>query len=309
MCLWNGREKRPKNIKIDIWKRSYVYETDVERAIALCASRTQHAREHEKFFDLRKQVRLLHGRKHRMSRVPCIFKSCHTRGPHHHSHKNESCHMCTFTGHSSYMYRSLFICAYIHIYSYVSFDMPREASRCATAHIVASADRVFPAPTALASANPNLPSFMPVTWLFHTWDMTHSYMCGMTHPYQWHVTTMGERLVRVMFGIRTCSYLYLWHDLFLCVSVTCHYYGWKTRSSHVWHPNLLVSVSVTRLISMCGMTHSCMWHPTFQSRWPVTWLDSFIRVFCDSFTCHDSFICVTCFVSMWVTARSSVWNS
>jgi len=62
-------------------------------------------------------------------------------------------------------------------------------------------------------------TFICVTWLIRTCDMTHSYatwpihMCDMTHSYVWH-----DSFIRVTWLIRMCdmSHSYVWHDSFIC---------------------------------------------------------------------------------------------
>jgi len=76
-------------------------------------------------------------------------------------------------------------------------------------------------------------SFICVTWLIHT--------CDMTHLYVWH-----DSFIRVTWLIHMCdmTHSYVWHDSFICV----------TRIS-LW-ALAMCPAHVTWLIYMCDTTHS-----------------------------------------------------
>jgi len=107
-------------------------------------------------------------------------------------------------------------------------------------------------------------SFIRVTWLIYT--------CDMTHLYVWH-----DSFIRVTWLIYTCdmthSYAtwlnYMWHDSFIMVTWCTNIYGiphlscvtglihiWDTTHSYVWHDSF---IRVTWLIHTSDMTHSFWW--------------------------------------------------
>jgi len=86
-----------------------------------------------------------------------------------------------------------------------------------------------------------------------------------------------------------------------CMCDMTRSYAWND----LFHAQLNLFTSVTRLIHMCRMTHSYVWHDSFIC---VTWL---IHM-CDtthSYVWHDTFICVTQLIHMCDTTHSNVHAS
>ena len=96
-------------------------------------------------------------------------------------------------------------------------------------------------------------SFICVTWLIHTCDMTHSYV--------WH-----DSFICVTWLIHTCdmTHSYVWHDSFICVTWLIHMCG-RTHS-YVWHDWF---ICVAGLIHMCDMTHSYVRHDSSILFWAI----------------------------------------
>ena len=96
-------------------------------------------------------------------------------------------------------------------------------------------------------------SFIYVTWLIHTCDMTHSYM--------WH-----DSFIYATWLIHTCdmTHSYMWHDSFIYVTWLIHICD--MTHSYVWHDSF---VCATWPIHMCDMTHWYVWHDSCVC---VTWL-------------------------------------
>jgi len=135
------------------------------------------------------------------------------------------------------------------------------------------------------------PIYICVTWLIHMCDMTH--MCDITFTWMQHHATWPSTINP------TCPSL---SPLFICVTWpihTCemtHSYVWPNQFIHVWHDSYVwyhihmyaisshltlnlrfnMSLSIT-CVHMCDLTHSCMWLDL--------WLDQFICVWYDWFTC------------------------
>jgi len=99
-------------------------------------------------------------------------------------------------------------------------------------------------------------SFIPVTWLIH--------MCDMTHSYVWHDSFT---CVTWLIHVRDMTQSYVRYDSFICVTWLIHMCD-MTHSTgrpchcalHLplrWHDSF---ICVTWLIHMCDMTHSHVWH-------------------------------------------------
>jgi len=153
-------------------------------------------------------------------------------------------------------------------------------------------------------------SFMSVKWLIHMYDMTHSYMCDMTHSYVWHDSFICvTKLICMTHPYEIiCSFMCVTKLIcaraFVCVHV--HPYTWLVDVYDmtcwcVWHDLLMC---VTWLIHLCDMAHWYVWHDSLIR---VTWL---VDV-CDMIhwcVWHDSFICVTWLVDMCDMTRWCVWH-
>jgi len=132
-------------------------------------------------------------------------------------------------------------------------------------------------------------SFICVTWLVHTRDMTRPYMshtCDMTRSYMWHASCM-------------------------CVTWLVH----------------MCDICMPWLLHMCAMTPSCVRHGVFTCycgvfsaymyKWLVHVCDTCMTWFlqmCDmapSCVCHDSFVCVTCLIHLrlWHFPSLYVWHN
>ena len=124
-------------------------------------------------------------------------------------------------------------------------------------------------------------SFIRVTWLIHTCDMTRSYVmllihtCDMTHSYVWR-----DSFIRVIWLIHTCdmTHSYVWHDSFIpapdsisvlsllvrdsfiCVPWHIHIFGTTWCIHMLWHDAFLC---VTWLFHICDMPRSHEWHKIF----------------------------------------------
>jgi len=91
-----------------------------------------------------------------------------------------------------------------------------------------------------------------VTWLIHTCDMTHSYV--------WH-----DSFTRVPWLIHMCdmTHSHVWHDSFICVTwVQVRMWtanNFNKTPLYVCHDSFS-SLFMTRLIPMCNMNHSYVWH-------------------------------------------------
>jgi len=118
-------------------------------------------------------------------------------------------------------------------------------------------------------------SFIRVTWLIHTCDMTHSYVCETIHSCECHDSFM---CVTWLIPICDMTHLYVWHDSSICerndsfLWVPWLIHVCDMTHSHVWHGSF---ICVTSRIHMCAkwlifvgaMTHSCVWHDSFTSLW------------------------------------------
>ena len=132
-----------------------------------------------------------------------------------------------------YKYIQIHIYIYIHLYidTYIYQQHPQwRWHQCGANHICWCEPWLPQPPTQPVSHD----SFIRVTWLIHTCDMTHScrwlkHWCithfarvGCTyapHSYAWH-----DSFIRVTWLIHTCgmTYSYVWHDLFICVTWLIH---------------------------------------------------------------------------------------
>ena len=135
--------------------------------------------------------------------------------------------------------------------------------------------------------------FICLTWLIHMCDMTDSYvwhdsficvtwlihMCDVTHSYVRHdsficVTWLLQRCdVTHSYGDMTDSYVR--RDSFICVTWLIHirdmthpYTTWLMHMRH--HSHKWISHICDRLIHMCDMTESYVWHEWFMC---VTWMN------------------------------------
>jgi len=105
----------------------------------------------------------------------------------------------------------------------------------------------------------NTSSYLNQWWLFHMWDMTHSYV--------WH-----DSFICAIRLIHMCdmTHSYVWHDSLICMTWLIHMCD--TTHSYVWHDSF---TRVTWLIHMCDMTHSYVCDIEFVSRhdsFVLTWL-------------------------------------
>jgi len=107
-------------------------------------------------------------------------------------------------------------------------------------------------------------SFICVTWLIHTCDLTHSiYVTWHIHTYEWVGTdkfvvshTCGT-LCRPYVNIQRCdmTHSYVWHDSFICMIWLIHMCD--TTHSYAWHDSF---ICVTWPIHTCEMTQSYIWN-------------------------------------------------
>jgi len=161
-------------------------------------------------------------------------------------------------------------------------------------------------------------------WMFGT----HVYVWHDSRSYVWH-----DSFLRVTWLILTCdmTHSYVWHDSFVCVArlVTL-----QTLMQRNYMPRRLFvtkCVCVTWLVRMCGMTRSCVWHDlslrTHVQRncmprrlFVIKWVcvASLVRMCgvthsCEYMTCHSvdmhtsqlyapstRCVCVTWLIHMWV---------
>ena len=96
-------------------------------------------------------------------------------------------------------------------------------------------------------------TFICVTWLIHT--------CDMTRLYVWK----GEarNLSSLLVHMRGTTHSYVWHDSFICLTWLIHMYD--MTHSYVWHVSF---ICMTWLIHMGDMTRAHVWHDTCTC---VTW--------------------------------------
>jgi len=98
-------------------------------------------------------------------------------------------------------------------------------------------------------------SFICVTWLIHTCDMTHSYV--------WH-----DSSICVTWLIHMCDVTpsQVWHDSFVCVAWCGHDCLCDMTHSHVWCDlfTCVTFIFVTWLLHMRDITHSYVWRDLFR---------------------------------------------
>jgi len=174
-------------------------------------------------------------------------------------------------------------------------------------------------------------SFICVTWLLHTCDIT------------WYGVALVSRIDK-MIGLfckrapwkrrysskETCHFidptdrshpiparghLYVWHDSSICATWLIHVRDTTPMCDITSYLRLLLEA-----IYMCDMTHSYKWHDSFICvTWPLHMCDmtpsyvwhNFILVVTargHSYVWHDSFICVTRLIHMCDTTHSYVWH-
>jgi len=166
-------------------------------------------------------------------------------------------------------------------------------------------------------------SFICVTWRTHLFDFTRSdmiHMSGMTFL-AWLIHMNGKTFppvwrylfICVAWRIYTCNMTHLceWHDS-ICVcdmphSLPLHMCG--MMRSHVWHDSFMwmariIYVSMTCLIDVCAVTHSCAWHVLFICvAWPVYMCDT-----THSYVWHDSLICAARLIDACDMTHPPVWH-
>ena len=102
-------------------------------------------------------------------------------------------------------------------------------------------------------------SFICVQW--------RTYMCDMTHSYIWPVSFI---CVRMSHGNETCECsICVWYDSFMCATWLIHavYDTCEWVLSHIWMSHVYIYtyvICVTWLIHFCDMTHSYVWHDSFE---------------------------------------------
>jgi len=128
-----------------------------------------------------------------------------------------------------------------------------------------------------------------VTWLIHTFDMTHS-------------NVWRDSFICVTRLIHVCdmTHSYVWHDSFICLTWLIHMCDMP--HSYMWHDSFIY---VTWLNHMCDMTHLYVRHDSFIC---VTWLIHMCDI-TQSYMWHDSFICVTWLIHMCDMTHSCVWRN
>jgi len=167
-------------------------------------------------------------------------------------------------------------------------------------------------------------------------DMTHQYICDMTHPCVPSDSIDGANEPRAGSVTRRYSRLrhpYMWHGPDLSVSATWLNKGgsasrkysllwhdasiwgtWHKRlgqtsgaravlRKHVWHNTF---ICVTWLDHMCIMTHSYVWYDSFIC---VTWLIHMCAM-THSYVCHDAFPSVTWLIHIcatWLNHTCATW--
>ena len=154
-------------------------------------------------------------------------------------------------------------------------------------------------------------SFICVTWLIHMCDVTHSYVWHDSFIYNMILVIYNMTLVHVrhqshkwighvcdkLIHMCNATHSYVWHEWFMCVTwmnhMRCIMHTYKRVVSasiaHSFtHTNESHVPSHIRLIHMCGMTHSYMWH------WVSCSVSQRVVVYCSVLQC--------------VAARCSVWQ-
>ena len=142
-------------------------------------------------------------------------------------------------------------------------------------------------------------SFIRVTWLICTCDMTLSYVCVHMRR-TWHIQ-MCVQMCRI-WHIHVCDMTpsYVWHDSFICVT-------WLLHVCDITFSYLLANVQDVANPYVCAnvqdVTHPYVWQSYV---WPdsficVTWL-IYVRDMTHSYVRHDSFVCVIwlCYIYIYM---------
>ena len=158
---------------------------------------------------------------------------------------------------------------------------------------------------------------MCVIWLIHTCETWLIHICETWLIQMWHdsVSEVKARIpcLQRIIGMTNSYVPWLIHTCVIWLMHIC-----ATWLNHMWHEpvsevkmgilclyrifDMTHYICVTKLIQMCGMTHSYVWHDSFIY---VTWL---IHM-CDmthSYVWHDSFTCGTWLIHMWDMTHSYV---
>ena len=121
------------------------------------------------------------------------------------------------------------------------------------------------------------------TWLFHTWDMTLSYLKRHSLfetccTYKW---VMSHQNVTWLIHLCNISHSYVCHDSFICVTWLIHMCD--TTHSDLRHDAF---ICLSWFIHMCDMNHSYVWHESFIC--PYSESPSLFRVICVLSNCMST---------------------
>jgi len=176
-----------------------------------------------------------------------------------------------------------------------------------------------------------------VTWLIHTYEITHSYVWHDSFMYvymcdknltqsclqHWHYVMIPSHCRQQQWrsARNDMTHSYVWHDSFVCVTWLIHVYiratwTWLNHTCAIdttsWCPRVAASSSgvLPKLIHTSGMTHSYVWHDSFTYMYIRHESDFVIcatlTIYHDALALppvavafyHKSFICVTWIIHM-----------